>query len=274
MGVEPAPPWEYAALPRGTVAEGNVVSYSAPCSVHRRAGLRMATDGGDFSVLSSHEIIVFEGELGWSGLAARETGVVASTFGHAEPERALQALRTRAKPRDSTAARIPLVRQGADRWYVSGTSGQWQSSGRLADLARRLIAFMAGVPADFHEVPLDLDGFTPFQRVVTSACRQVEWGELRTYSWLARVVGHPRAARAVGGVMARNPLPLIVPCHRIIGAAGELTGFSAPHGIRMKARLLQREKLVSQIRSGHADWCTGASAWQPPATTSVRGSSS
>jgi methylated-DNA-[protein]-cysteine S-methyltransferase len=88
---------------------------------------------------------------------------------------------------------------------------------------------------------LDLDGHTAFQRRVIRCCRQIPWGATRSYAELAARAGSPRAARAVGAVMAANRFPLIVPCHRVIGARGSLGGYSAPTGLVMKSRLLARE---------------------------------
>ena len=91
-------------------------------------------------------------------------------------------------------------------------------------------------------VTLDLQWASPFTLSVLQACRLIPSGATRTYGELARAAGHPRAARAVGGVMAKNPLPLLIPCHRVLGATGRLTGFSAPGGLKMKQRMLDLER--------------------------------
>ncbi len=89
------------------------------------------------------------------------------------------------------------------------------------------------------ELPLDLRGMTPFRQDVLRACAAIPYGGTRSYGELAAAVGKPRAARAVGQAMARNPLPLFVPCHRVIGADGGLTGFGA--GLEWKRKLLALE---------------------------------
>jgi methylated-DNA-[protein]-cysteine S-methyltransferase len=88
---------------------------------------------------------------------------------------------------------------------------------------------------------LDLTELTDFQRRVSLACRQIAWGNTCTYGELATRIGSPRAARAVGSVMARNRLPIVIPCHRVLGTAGRLGGYSAPGGLDTKRRLLQLE---------------------------------
>ena len=100
---------------------------------------------------------------------------------------------------------------------------------------------LEGVPQTFDTVVLDLSGMTPFQADVIDACRMIEWGETCTYGELAARVGRPGAARAVGNVMRRNRVPLVVPCHRVVGRGGRLVGYSAPGGVELKSRLLRLE---------------------------------
>ena len=95
---------------------------------------------------------------------------------------------------------------------------------------------------DFSDVPLDLSERTDFQRRVLSQCQRIAPGETVSYGELAVRAGSPRAARAVGSVMSSNRLPLIVPCHRVVGSTGKLHGFSSPSGMKMKHRLLQMER--------------------------------
>ncbi len=107
-------------------------------------------------------------------------------------------------------------------------------------LGRAVKAFFAGQPVAF-DADLDLSGFTPFQEAVLLAARRIPYGETATYGDLARAAGASKAARAVGSVMAGNPLPLIVPCHRVVRSDGTIGGFSAPDGVSMKRRLLALE---------------------------------
>jgi O-6-methylguanine DNA methyltransferase len=89
-------------------------------------------------------------------------------------------------------------------------------------------------------VTLDLTGSTPFFRRAWEACSSIPAGETRTYQWLAEAAGNPRAARGAGQAMARNRIPVIIPCHRVIGKDGGLHGFAGP-GLPMKERLLRLE---------------------------------
>ena len=89
--------------------------------------------------------------------------------------------------------------------------------------------------------PLDLDTpGTAFQQRVWEAARRIPWGEVRTCGWLAQQGGSPRAARSVGGALGRNPIPLVVPCHRVVAAGGGLGGVGG--GLALKRRLLALER--------------------------------
>jgi methylated-DNA-[protein]-cysteine S-methyltransferase len=108
-------------------------------------------------------------------------------------------------------------------------------------LARRLQAYATGARDDFRDVPLNLDPFTDFQRRVLACCRRIPYGKTLTYAQLAARAGSPRAARAVGQCMAANPIPLVIPCHRVVAANGGLGGYSAAGGLGLKRRLLELE---------------------------------
>jgi len=108
-------------------------------------------------------------------------------------------------------------------------------------LVKRLQAFAEGTEDDFRDVPVDMADCTDFQRAVLNQCRRIPRGTVCTYGALASRAGAPRAARAAGNVMARNRIPLIIPCHRVVGGGGRLGGYSAPDGLRLKRRLLQLE---------------------------------
>ena len=113
-------------------------------------------------------------------------------------------------------------------------------------------AYFTGENAVFSpSVPLALEKMTVFSRSVLKACAGVPLGETTDYAALASQAGSPRAARAVGNALARNPLPLIIPCHRIVARSGLIGGFSAPGGTGMKQRLLQHEaRIVAQQGTG------------------------
>ncbi len=108
-------------------------------------------------------------------------------------------------------------------------------------IIKRLQAFADGKRDDFLDVELDLDHLTTFARRVIGQCRKIKFGSVLTYGQLASKAKSPNAARAVGSVMRKNRFPLIVPCHRVVGAGGSLGGYSAPDGLDMKRRLLQME---------------------------------
>lgn len=110
----------------------------------------------------------------------------------------------------------------------------------LPGLVRSFRTYFQGRPARF-DARLDLTRITEFRRRVLEACRNIPRGRTVTYADLARAAGSPHAVRAVGSAMAKNPLPLIVPCHRVVRSDGTLGGFSCPQGVRLKRRLLELE---------------------------------
>lgn len=102
--------------------------------------------------------------------------------------------------------------------------------------------YFEGEAVDFTEVRLDLSEQGLFFRTVYAAARRVVWGRTTTYGTLAKELGaNPEAARDVGQAMAKNPVPLIIPCHRVLAAGGKIGGFSAPGGSAAKARMLELE---------------------------------
>jgi len=109
----------------------------------------------------------------------------------------------------------------------------------IADLQR----YFTGRAIDFTPVRLDLAGASPASRRIYAAARAVGWGETTSYGALARRVGAPGAARAVGRAMATNPVPIIIPCHRVLASDGRLGGFSAFGGTVQKERLLILERV-------------------------------
>jgi methylated-DNA-[protein]-cysteine S-methyltransferase len=108
----------------------------------------------------------------------------------------------------------------------------------IGRVVRELYGFFAGAPTDFRDLPLDLQG-TPFQLRVWQELRRIPWGGTISYRELARRAGSPKAFRAVGQANALNPIPIIIPCHRVIAAEGGLGGFSS--GLARKRWLLEHE---------------------------------
>lgn len=91
------------------------------------------------------------------------------------------------------------------------------------------------------DVPLDLRSISPFRRRVLVECSKIPWGETCSYADLARAAGSPRATRAAGSAMAHNPMPLVIPCHRVLASNGGVGGFSSSNGVREKIRMLTLE---------------------------------
>jgi methylated-DNA-[protein]-cysteine S-methyltransferase len=106
------------------------------------------------------------------------------------------------------------------------------------DLVDSLVGYFEGRRTRF-QADLELSSFTEFQRLVWGATEEIPYGETRSYSWVATRIGRPRAVRAVGAALGRNPVPVVIPCHRVVGANGSLTGFA--FGLAWKEALLGLE---------------------------------
>jgi O-6-methylguanine DNA methyltransferase len=128
-------------------------------------------------------------------------------------------------------------------------------------LARQLQQFAAGKPVRWR-VPLDLSAGTRFQQQVWRALTKIPRGETRSYGWVARKIGKPRASRAVGAACGANPIPVIVPCHRVIAGDGSLGGFGG--GLPLKRRLLALECSGASVKRRIICRCSGG--LRPPKT--------
>jgi methylated-DNA-[protein]-cysteine S-methyltransferase len=122
----------------------------------------------------------------------------------------------------------------------SGRSGPHVPPPPIAQVIAEVRRYMAGERVDFFAAAVDLMGVVPLHRQIYDALRSVGWGHTTTYGALARQLGLPDA-REVGQAMARNPVPLIIPCHRVLASGDRLGGFSAPGGAFTKERLLALE---------------------------------
>jgi methylated-DNA-[protein]-cysteine S-methyltransferase len=160
------------------------------------------------------QAFVFPSALGWMSLVIDNETVVELSFGHTTPQKALASLNGSVELADGAESH-PLV-------------------GRLQEYAK-------GGNDDFRDVEIDCSELTPFQCRVVEICRKIPFGSSLTYGEVAARAGHPRAARAVGSCMRTTRVPLIIPCHRVVGAGGATRPHSACEGTRMKLRLLEME---------------------------------
>jgi methylated-DNA-[protein]-cysteine S-methyltransferase len=163
------------------------------------------------------EYWLFDTAIGWCGIAWTETGVA----------------RLQLPERDSGATERRLVRGSA-----SAASGLPPTAARAVELVR---LYLGGRRVDFSPVTLDLTGVNAFHRKMYDVARSVGFGQTATYGEIADRAGSPGAARGVGQAMSRNPVPIIIPCHRILAAGNRIGGFSAFGGTSTKQRLLALE---------------------------------
>lgn len=163
--------------------------------------------------------VVLNSRFGWFGVAGEVSAVVAVAIGGRSPA--------------EVRGRLKLGRECRG---TPQTPPPW-----LTRAAEQIARYLDGEPLDLSDIPIRIEPQTHFQRRVREALRRVGYGETVSYAELAERAGAPRAARAVGSVMASNPLPLLIPCHRVIGAKGRLGGFSAPQGVALKQALLAME---------------------------------
>lgn len=114
----------------------------------------------------------------------------------------------------------------------------------VSDLCKEILRYLAGEDVDFSEYKLDLSGLSDFERCVLERTRLIPYGKTLTYSELAEAIGKPKAARAVGTALAKNPYPLLIPCHRVVrkDGIGNYTG----GGPDLKKKLLEMEKASSK----------------------------
>jgi O-6-methylguanine DNA methyltransferase len=134
----------------------------------------------------------------------------------------------------ATPGGVSLIR--AQRLEKPATAG----ARRLAERAREELSEYFHGKRAFFSVPVDLSGAADFQKKVLAAARHIPFGEVRAYAWIAQRIGHPRAVRAVGTALGRNPVPFIVPCHRVLQTGGGLGGYL--FGTDVKSWLLSLER--------------------------------
>ncbi len=169
--------------------------------------------------------IVFETVLGWAGVLGSQKGLVKLVL-----------------PQPCSGKTLSLLKGFAVKWRDKTLSEA--EAGRFGDLPERIRDYLKGKRVSFPD-KLDLSWARPFERSVWEVDRSIPYGETRTYSWVASRLGMPKAARAVGQALAKNPLPIIIPCHRVICSNGDLGGFSG--GRDWKRRLLEIETVVAML---------------------------
>lgn len=125
--------------------------------------------------------------------------------------------------------------------YKLGFTQITEDSGRIAPICKQISEYLSGKRRSF-DMDIDWSSMTPFQQRVLKATLLIPFGKTAAYQEIAQQINAPRAARAVGRAEAANPIPLVIPCHRVIGTDGRLHGYGGGKGIETKAWLLQLEK--------------------------------
>ena len=160
---------------------------------------------------------IFKTKWGWFGLVGTERGLLRTCLPLAEREKVKFQLLMNLRPAQYDKNFFKTVQE-------------------------QITAYFNGDCVDFgKDVPIELYVFSFFAEQVLTACRDIMFGQTITYLGLAKKLGRPIAVRAVGGALAKNPLPLIILCHRVVRSDGKIGGFTAPGGVKLKKRLLELE---------------------------------
>lgn len=168
---------------------------------------------------TAHNYFIFETAGGFCGIAWNDIGVTRFQL-----------------PTSSAEATERLLRRRLPQARPERPTSEIEAA--VAAVKR----YFNGEKTDFSAIPLDLDGQDDLFRKIYAATRRIGWGQTTTYGALAREIGAgPEAARDVGQAMAKNPVSLIIPCHRVLAAGGKIGGFSAPGGATSKTRMLELE---------------------------------
>jgi methylated-DNA-[protein]-cysteine S-methyltransferase len=169
----------------------------------------------------AHDYLIFETAGGFCGIAWNDVGITRFQL----PTRSAKA---------------------TERMLLRRTPGATPSepTPEIAEAVATVRAYFEGEETDFSKFRVDLGEQEPLVERIYAAARQIGWGRTTTYGALARQLGAgPEAARDVGRAMARNPVALIIPCHRVLAAGGKIGGFSAPGGASAKIRMLALERV-------------------------------
>ena len=169
--------------------------------------------------MSNLHYLIFETASGFCGIAWSDAGITRFQLPAKSAEATERIVRRRA-PGAEPGVPTPMV----------------------AEAVAAAKRYFEGNATDFAQLELDLDGQAQFFKRVYAAARRIKWGQTSTYGTLAKELGGgPETARDVGQAMASNPIPLIIPCHRVLAAGGKIGGFSAPGGAAAKIRMLGLE---------------------------------
>ncbi|PBB86202.1 methylated-DNA--[protein]-cysteine S-methyltransferase [Mesorhizobium sp. WSM3876] len=168
------------------------------------------------SITAGHAVL--ETVIGFMGIAWSENGLIRLCL----PEHSREAVERR------------LFRH-------AGVSASTRQPQWVVELIASIKSYAAGEDVDFSSVPVDLAGVDDFRLAIYDAARKLGFGETTTYGELAKRAGHAGLARETGAALGANPVPLVIPCHRILAAGGKIDGFSAPGGSATKEKMLATE---------------------------------
>jgi methylated-DNA-[protein]-cysteine S-methyltransferase len=169
------------------------------------------------------EYFVFATALGSCAVVWAQHGIIGVEL--PDDERAIRSRIARRFPHSVESAPTPEVREAVES----------------------IVALLSGERRDLRAIDVDMSRLTPFDRRVLETAREIPAGDTLTYGELASRIGHPTAAREVGGALGRNPFPIIVPCHRVLAAGGKSGGFSGTGGVATKLRLLAIERSAGPL---------------------------
>jgi len=162
--------------------------------------------------------VIFRSRWGWFGLLGGERGLLRTSLPVAGRDKAKS-----------------VLLKGIDAATCDGRL--------FSGLQAKIKTYFEADCVDFADVSVDLNCFSGFSKDVLIVCRQIEYGRTVSYGQLAKLAHRPGAGQAVGNILAKNPVPLIIPCHRVIRSDGKIGGFSAAGGIRLKRKMLELEQL-------------------------------
>ena len=179
-------------------------------------------------VMSNKGLTFFDTAIGWCGLAWDGNNILGFQLPEATKE----------------------LTEKKMRGQYPNLVGDAVPSRLIANLCRDVLSHVEGRAQDFSAISIDISTLTPFSKRVYEFTRAIPAGKTISYGELAKRIGSPNSARAVGRALGANPIPLLIPCHRVIAANGALTGFSATGGVELKAHLLEIERMSLEHSGG------------------------